>query len=102
MEFYLGHHNIPEFKNLDKAQRTEVWAATAGRRFRDPFLFIALIIIFISVGVFYSLGNFLIPWSYGGVLGGAIGAGLGNFVVFGILTPRARPHLAAEIKSRGW
>ena len=102
MEFYLRHDNIPEFVNLNKGQRAEIWAITAGRRIRDPFVFLALLVLLVTVGVCYTLGSLLIPWSYGGVIGGGLGAGLGNILAFGIMTPRARPYLAAEIKSRGW
>ncbi|MCP4291240.1 MAG: hypothetical protein GY780_05335 [bacterium] len=102
MEFYFQQSKIPEFENLDKGQRTEVWAATATRRLQDPFLLIPLAFLVVVVAVCYTLGNLLIPLSYGGVIGGGLGAVLGNLVFSGIATPRARPYLAAEIKSRGW
>ena len=102
MEFYLRHKNIPEFVNLTKGQRTEVWAITAGRRFRDPVWLLALGAMLVTLAACYTLGNLLIPLSYGNIIGGGVGGGLGNLVAFGIMTPRARPHLANEIESRGW
>jgi len=102
MEIYLRHHNIPEFANLDKGQRSEIWAATAGRRLRDPFSLLGLVVLIAVVAVCYTGGSFLIPLPYGGAIGGGIGAGLGNVLAFGIMTPRARPYLAAEIESKGW
>jgi hypothetical protein len=102
MEFYLRNENIPEFKNLTKGQRTEVWAITAGRRFRDPVWLLALGAMLAILALCSALGSLMIPLSYGNIIGAGIGGGLGNFVAIGIMTPRARPHLAAEIKSRGW
>ena len=102
MEFYWRFRDIPEFSGLEKAQQTEVWAATVGRRFRDPYMIVALFVCVVVVGLCYGLGDLLIPSSYGGVIGGGIGGGVGSFLSFGIMTPRARPHLAKEIRRRSW
>lgn len=102
MEFYWRFSDIPEFRNLDKAQQTEIWAATTGRRFRDPFLLVSLLVAVVVMGLCFSLGNLFIPWSYGAAIGGGLGAGLGNFIGLGLAIPRSRPHIAAEIQARGW
>ncbi len=102
MEFYFRHENISEFSKLNKGQRAEVWAATAGRSFRDSYSLLGLVVCVATVALCNTLGRFLIPLSYGGVIGGGIGAGFGNFLFFGLTTPRARPYLAAEIQTRGW
>lgn len=102
MEFYVRQGKIPEFQNLDKAKRTEIWSATAVRRLRDPFSIVALTMSLSVLFFCYTLGNVFIPWSYGGVVGGVIGAGIGNYLFMGIMTPRSRSVLAEEIASRGW
>ncbi len=102
MAFYWRFNDIPELSGLKKAQQTEVWVATMGRRIRDPFMLLALGICVVTVGLGYTLGSFLIPLSYGGVIGGGLGAGLGSFLSLGISMPRARPYLAKEIRRRSW
>ena len=101
MKFYWRLSDIPELRPLNKAQQQEIWAATAGRRIRDPFLLLIIFPVLLMVFLGSWLGATLLPWSYGQVIGGSIGAGLGSFVGVIMTTPRARPHLAAEIRKRG-
>ena len=102
MQIYWRLRDIPELSGLEKAQQTEIWAATTGRRFRDPFFYLGLIVCLVVVAIFYTLGCYVVPSSYGGVIGGSVGAGLGGFLSMGISMPRARPYLAEEIRRRSW
>ena len=101
MKFYWRLSDIPELRPLNKAQQREIWASTAGRRIRDPYLLLGIVPILLLVLLGNWLGETLLPWSFGRIIGGALGAGLGSFVGVIMSTPRARPHLAAEVRRRG-
>lgn len=102
MAFYWRLHDIPELRPLDRGQQQEVWAATAGRRLRDPSSLLAIVVCTAAVGLCYTLGSYFIPLSYGGVIGGGIGAGVGSFLGLEISMLRSRPYLAEEIRRRSW
>ena len=102
MAFYWHLRDIPELRSLDRAQQQEVWVATAGRRLRDPSSILAILVATVTVGLCYTLGSYLIPLSYGGVIGGGIGAGLGSLLGLEISMLRSRPYLAEEIRRRSW
>ncbi len=100
MELYWRLRDIPELKNLDKGQQTEVWVATFSPRLRDPFLLRLIVPYFLFVILWSFLGAQLIPFSYGSAIGGGLGTGLAIYLIFVVSFHRARPHLAEEIRRR--
>ena len=102
MKLYWRLRDIPELKDLEKGQQTEVWVATFSRRLRDPFLLLLVVPYFLIVILCNFLGDRLIPLSYGSSIGGGLGAGLSIYLFFVVSFHRARPHLAEEIRRRSW
>jgi hypothetical protein len=100
VEIYWRLEDIPELKCLDKAERSQVWAATVGQRFRDPFMLLLLVLFFLIVSLGNHLGGLLIPVRFGSAVGGGLGAGLAASFYVIASYHRCRPYFAEEIRRR--
>jgi len=100
MDIYWRLKDIPELKPLDKAERSKVWTATTGQRFRDPFMLLLFVPFFLIFALGKYLGGLLIPLEFGSAVGGGIGAGAA--ALFHVIASyhRSRPYLAEEICRR--
>jgi hypothetical protein len=100
MEFFWKFESIPELAPLSKAQRSEVWAATIGKRLRvkDVIVAVLILLLFMAVGGF--LGGHFIPIRFGTTIGCMVCFVPGYVVSWGYLIPRARPAIAAEVDLR--
>ena len=97
MTFYWRLADIPELRSLSKAERTEVWNATLGRRLRDPVVMWLLVPFFLIVAVGNYLGGLLLPWRFGSAIGGGIGAGVAVSLLLVVSYNRCRPYLAETL-----
>lgn len=100
MEFYWRLEDIPELRSLSKAEQTEVWYATLGRRLRDPVVMWLLVPYFLIVAAGNYLGGLLLPWRFGSAIGGGIGAGAALAMLLIVSYNRCRPYLAEEARRR--
>ena len=102
MKFGLGLDGIPELADLEPDQRQEIWASTAGSRLKDPVVLVAML----GYGALAGLGGAAGAGLIGSVLGIVVGVGAGSLLgivpFWRLANKRARPHLAAEIRARGW
>jgi hypothetical protein len=91
MNFYWSINQIPELKDLTKEQAKQAWQycykAYALKKWQS---WVALMIL----GVLCAFGN-----RYFGIIGSAVGAGIGGGI-FGVMTTNIlRPHLAEYVNS---
>jgi hypothetical protein len=85
MKLYWSNKDIPELANLSPKQRGKAWRACYLKyAFRYWQTWLALVLIF----VFVAIGNKL-----AGVVGSALGAGIGGFLLFQLVASVVRPHL---------
>lgn len=92
--------DIPELKELSRAERTEVWAATGSKRFRDPVMMTLLVPYFLVVAIGNYLGGQWLPWRYGWAIGGGIGVAIGMAFYVTVSYNRCRPYLVEEVHNR--
>lgn len=87
-------------KPLSKAERTEVWVATAPKRFRDPVMLLMLIPFFLVVALGNFLGGHLLPWRFGSAIGGGVGGGVAVALYEIVALNRCRLYVANEVNRR--
>jgi len=98
--FYKNKTDIPELKPLTPAERTEVWAATAGAQFRDPLIILAVLCCGLLAGSGYFVGQQIVCGYWGIIIGAIIGNTVAWTLFWYFTAERVRPHLAATIEKR--